>query len=77
MVDIDLAPDFRWASPVLDLLHSPHDGFGMRLSDAQRSHGFAPFRQFQTAYDGYPLATVSVLRARSSDRQQYQLATEA
>jgi hypothetical protein len=28
-------------------------------------------------YDGYPLATVFVFRARSSDRHQYQLATEA
>ncbi len=28
-------------------------------------------------YDGYPLATVSVFRAKSNDRQQYQLATEA
>ena len=29
------------------------------------------------AYDGYPFATVSVFLARSSERQQYQLATEA
>jgi hypothetical protein len=28
-------------------------------------------------YDGYPFATLSVFLARSSDLQQYQLATEA
>ena len=53
-VDVDLASDFRWASPVLDLLHAPHDRFGVRLSDAQCSHG---------QVSPHPLGTFSTLPA--------------
>lgn len=34
-------------------------------------------RALYPAHDGYPFATVSVFLTRSSDLQQYQLATEA
>ena len=37
----------------------------------------SPHSAAPSTYNGYPVATVSVFRARSSDRQQYQLATEA
>ena len=45
--------------------------------DARKQKQFPTFTSDTTTYSGYPFATVSVFLARSSTRQQYQLATEA